>query len=136
MKIVVMGAGGVGGYFGGLLARLGLDVSFIARGAHLEAIVKSGLKVVSDLSGEFIVHSNATDDPQTIGHAELVIYSVKMYHNVDAIPAIAPLIGPDTIILPLQNGIDTVPTACPLSPAERGREAAPPLFPPFIINII
>ncbi|MXZ92374.1 MAG: 2-dehydropantoate 2-reductase [Chloroflexi bacterium] len=106
MDIAVMGAGGVGGYFGGLLARAGHNVTFIARGAHLEAIRRDGLRVISGNDGDFTVAGNATDDPALAGPQELVLFTVKMYHNDDAIHAIAPLVGPDSIILTLQNGID------------------------------
>ena len=105
MRIAVMGAGGVGGYFGGLLARADQDVTFIARGAHLDAIRRGGLHVSSDLSGEFVVESSATDTPSAVGPVDLVLYGVKMYHNAEAIPAIAPLVGADTVVLTLQNGV-------------------------------
>ena len=101
-----MGAGGVGGYFGGLLARDGHNVAFIARGAHLAAIRQNGLRVISGNDGDFTVAGKATDDPAAAGVQELVLFAVKMYSNDDAIHAIAPLVGPDTIILTLQNGID------------------------------
>ena len=106
MDIAVMGAGGVGGYFGGLLARAGNNVAFIARGPHLDAIRQNGLRVISGNDGDFTVAGNATDDPASAGVQELVLFTVKMYHNDDAIHAIEPLVGPDTIILTLQNGID------------------------------
>ena len=106
MRIAVMGTGGVGGYYGGLMARAGEEVVFIARGAHLAAIQRNGLRVVSDLSGEFTVHSEATDDPAAVAPVDLVLYTVKMYHNEQAIPAIRPMVGPDTVVLTLQNGID------------------------------
>ena len=106
MDIAVMGAGGVGGYFGGLLARAGHHVTFIARGAHLAAIRQHGLRVSSGNDGDFTVPGNATDDPESAGTQELVLFTVKMYDNDDAIRAIAPLVGPDSIILTLQNGID------------------------------
>ncbi|HAL46374.1 MAG: 2-dehydropantoate 2-reductase [SAR202 cluster bacterium] len=106
MKIAVMGAGGVGGYFGGLLAKAGQDVTFIARGPHLSAIVSDGLAVTSDLSGDFTVKANATDDTAAVGPVDLVLYTVKMYHNAEAIPAVRPMIGPDTVVLTLQNGVD------------------------------
>lgn len=106
MRIAVMGAGGVGGYFGGLLARAGKDVTFIARGPHLVAIGGEGLRVLSDLSGEFTVRPRATDDTSSIGPIDLVLYTVKMYHNEQAIAAVAPMVGPDTVVLTLQNGID------------------------------
>ena len=106
MDIAVMGAGGVGGYFGGLLARAGHNVSFIARGPHLEAIRSSGLRVESGNDGIFTVPGKATDDPASVGPQDLVLFAVKMYDNDDAIHAIAPMVGPDTIVLTLQNGID------------------------------
>ena len=106
MKIAVMGTGGVGGYFGGLLARAGEDVTFIARGPHLDAIRHKGLRVESDLSGAFTLRSRATDNPGDVGPVDLVLYAVKMYHSQEAIPAIVPLVGKDTVVLPLQNGID------------------------------
>lgn len=101
-----MGAGGVGGYFGGLLARAGQDVTFIARGRHLEAIRRHGLRVVSDLKGEFTVRAPATDDTAAVGSVDLVLYAVKMYHNDGAIPKLPPMVGPETVVLTLQNGID------------------------------
>ncbi len=106
MDIAVMGAGGVGGYFGGLLARAGNNVTFIARGPHLAAMRSNGLRVISSNDGEFVVPGQATDQPAEVGHQELVLFTVKMYHNEDAITAIAPMVGPDTIVLTLQNGID------------------------------
>ena len=106
MRIAVMGVGGVGGYFGGLLARAGHEVTFIARGAHLDAIRRSGLRVSSSNDGDFTVHCNATDNPAELGHQELALFAVKMYDNAAAVDAIAPLVGPDTIVLTLQNGID------------------------------
>ena len=106
MDIAVMGAGGVGGYFGGLLARAGNNVTFVARGPHLEAIRRDGLRVISDNDGEFVAPGQATDRPAEAGHQDLVLFAVKMYHNEDAIQAIGPMVGPDTIVLTLQNGID------------------------------
>ena len=93
MDIAVMGAGGVGGYFGGLLARAGHNVTFIARGPHLEAIRRDGLRVESGNDGIFTVPGNATDDPASVGPQELVLFTVKMYDNDDAIRAIAPMVG-------------------------------------------
>jgi 2-dehydropantoate 2-reductase len=106
MKIAVMGTGGVGGYFGGLLARAGMDVTFVARGPHLEAIRRNGLAVLSDLSGEFTVRASATSDTAAVGPVDLVLYTVKMYHNPVAIPALRPMLGPETAVLTLQNGVD------------------------------
>jgi 2-dehydropantoate 2-reductase len=106
MKIAVMGAGGVGGYFGGLLARAGHDVTFVARGPHLEAIQTNGLRVESVNDGTFTVHSDAVEDTGGAGFQDLVLFAVKMYHNEAAIRAVTPLVGPDTIVITLQNGID------------------------------
>ena len=106
MRIAVMGAGSTGGYFGGMLARGGNDVSLIARGAHLEAIKSNGLKVVRD-NEEFTVQCQATDDPSDIGYVELALLCVKTYQNAAAIPLMQPLVGPDTTVLSLQNGVDS-----------------------------
>jgi 2-dehydropantoate 2-reductase len=106
MKIAVMGSGGVGGYYGGLLARAGHDVTFIARGAHLEALRRDGLQVKS-VHGDFDVPSTqATDTPAGIGPVDLVLVCVKTPGTVAAALAIKPLIGPDTTVMSLQNGID------------------------------
>ncbi len=106
MKIAIMGTGGVGGYFGGLLARAGHDVTFIARGAHLEAIQENGLRVVSSNDGDFVAPGNAVQDTSDVGHQDLVLFTVKMYHNDEAINAVKPLMGPASLVLTLQNGID------------------------------
>ena len=106
MRIAVMGAGSVGGYLGGMLARAGHDVSLIARGAHLAAIRESGLRVVRD-SEEFTVHCAATGDPGEIGPVDLALLTVKTYQNSVAIPAMTPMVGPDTVVLCLQNGVDS-----------------------------
>ena len=106
MKIAVMGTGGVGGYFGGLLSRAGQDVTFIARGPHLAAIQQKGLRVESANDGTFTVSGNAVEDTSQVGVQDLVLFTVKMYHNESAIETIRPLVGPDTVILTLQNGVD------------------------------
>ena len=106
MKVAVMGAGGVGGYFGGLLAREGHEVTFIARGVHLAAIRERGLRVESTLDGTFTVTGVAIEDATGADHQDLVLFTVKMHQNTAAIEAIRPLVGPDTVILTLQNGID------------------------------
>ncbi|MCH8987360.1 MAG: 2-dehydropantoate 2-reductase [Chloroflexi bacterium] len=106
MKAAVVGTGGVGGYFGGLLARADHEVTFIARGAHLKAIKRNGLRVESQLDGDFTVPGNATDDTAEAGPQDLVLFTVKMYHNSEAVRSLAPMIGPETIVLTLQNGID------------------------------
>ena len=107
MKIAVMGTGGVGGYFGGLLARAGNDVTFVARGAHLQAIRERGLRVESANDGIFTVSGPAVEDTAEAGEQELVLFTVKMYHNEAAIAATRQMLGPDSLVLTLQNGIDT-----------------------------
>ncbi len=106
MKIAVMGTGGVGGYFGGLLARAGHSVTFVARVAHLAAIQAEGLRVESSNDGDFTVAGTAVEDTSNAGEQELVLFTVKMYHNSSAIQVIRPMVGPDTVVLTLQNGID------------------------------
>ncbi len=105
MKVAVMGSGSVGGYFGGLLARSGLDVIFIARGDHLRAIQDNGLKVESVSAGDFTVKAKALERPDGSQTAELVLFCVKTYHNAEAIQTITPLVSDETTILTLQNGI-------------------------------
>ena len=106
MRIAVMGTGGTGGYFGGLLARAGEEVAFIARGAHLDAIQKNGLAIKSVLAGDFTVPATATDNPDDIGPVDCVLFCVKAYDNSEAADQIRPLIGPETMVLSVQNGID------------------------------
>ena len=112
MQIAVMGAGSVGGYIGGMLARGGHDVSLIARGAHLAAIRENGLRVVRDHE-EFTVNCTAADDPWEVGPVELVLLTVKTYQNSEAVAAMASMVGPYTTVLCLQNGVDSymVPAA-------------------------
>jgi 2-dehydropantoate 2-reductase len=106
MRIAVVGAGGTGGYFGGLLARAGQDVTFIARGTHLEAMRARGLTLESRLAGTFTVLVRATDDPNEVGPVDLILFCVKTYDTDTAADSIRPLIRPDTMLLSLQNGID------------------------------
>ena len=105
MKITIMGTGGVGGYYGGMLAKAGEDVTFVARGEHLEAIRERGLHVRSRASGEFTVKAKATETLDGAEPADLIIFCVKGYDNDVAIDLIRPAVGPDTSILTLQNGI-------------------------------
>ena len=106
MRLAVMGAGSIGGYFGGMLARSGHDVTLIARGKHLETIRKDGLKILND-DGHFLVKCDATDDPTGIGVVDLVLLTVKTYQNDMAIPPLRSLIDSSTSILCLQNGMDS-----------------------------
>ena len=106
MKILIMGTGGVGGYYGGLLAQQGNDVTFIARGAHLYALRHAGLKVHS-VHGDFIVSpANATDAPINVGAVDLILFCVKAYSTDEAAQAIRPAVGLHTSVLSLQNGVD------------------------------
>ena len=106
MKIAVMGTGGVGGYFGGLLARAGHQVTFIARGPHLAAIQEQGLRVESVLDGNFNAPGTGLEETAGAGIQDLVLFTVKMYHNAQAIEVTRPMVGPETVVLTLQNGID------------------------------
>ena len=106
MKIGVMGVGGVGGYFGGLLARDGHEVTFVARGAHLAAIQEHGLRVESVNDGTFQAPGKALENTSEAGVQDLVLFNVKMYQNAAAIEATRPMVGPGTVVLTLQNGID------------------------------
>lgn len=106
MRIAVMGSGATGGYFGGLLVRAGEDVTFIARGAHLEALRTRGLTVDSRLAGTFTVPVQATDDPSEIEPVDLILFCVKTYDTDAAAESIRPLVRPDTMLVSLQNGID------------------------------
>jgi 2-dehydropantoate 2-reductase len=106
MKIAIVGAGGVGGYYGALLARAGHEVAFIARGEHLQALRAKGLHVKSIL-GDFAVSPvRATAAPAEIGPADLIVVAVKTYHLDDAAQMIAPLLAPTTVVLPFENGVD------------------------------
>ena len=109
MRIAVFGAGGVGGYFGGRLAHAGNDVVFIARGSHLQAMREHGLRVKS-LQGDFAVPTvQATDDPAQAGPVDLVIVAVKAWQIPETAAAMRPLMGPETVVLPLQNGLEAGP---------------------------
>ena len=106
MKVLVMGTGGVGGYFGGLLARAGHDVTFIARGAHLEAMQGRGLVIKSVAEPAFTLQVQAHPAPPEGVTADLIMFCVKNYDTQEAVKIIGPAVGPDTVILPLQNGVD------------------------------
>jgi 2-dehydropantoate 2-reductase len=108
MKFAVVGSGAVGGYFGAKLARNGEDVSFIARGAHLAAIREHGLAIRSAKLGDFVVHAPAHDNPSAIGPVDVVLFTVKAYDNGDALQLLPPLVGPHSVVLTLQNGVDSV----------------------------
>jgi len=106
VRVAVLGSGAVGGYYGALLARAGHEVFFIARGAHRDAIRNAGLLVKSPL-GDWTTHAPAEDDPSRVGVCDLVLLAVKTYDNDTALPMLGPLSGPDTVVLTLQNGVDS-----------------------------
>ena len=106
MKIAVMGSGGLGGLYGGRLAHAGHEVSFVARGAHLAAMKEHGLLIESDAHGTIhLPRVTVTDDPATIGVADLVLVAVKLWDTEAAVRAVAPLVGPGTAVVSLQNGV-------------------------------
>src|SRR6516164_5193662 len=105
MRIAVYGAGGVGGYFGGRLAKAGAQVHFIARGAHLRALREHGLKVRS-VKGDFEVRAPATDDPADVGRCDFVLFCVKTFDTEAAAARLGPLVGEGTAVVSLQNGVE------------------------------
>ena len=108
MRIAVIGAGGVGGYFGGRLAAAGADVTFLARGAHLEAMRARGLRIDSPKGHLHLPRVKAERDPAAIGAADVVFFAVKLYDTESALAMLPPLVGPDTIVIGFQNGVETV----------------------------
>ena len=119
MKIAVLGSGAVGGYYGAKLARTGHEVTFIARGAHLEAIRGSGLQIRSPALGDFVVRSRAEQDTSAVGPVDLVVVAVKAYDNATALPLIEPMLGPATMVLTIQNGVDSADEVAAVVGAER-----------------
>ena len=107
VRVAVMGAGAIGGYLGALLSRAGNDVTLVARGKHLEAIQTRGLNIVTPES-ECNVTLSATDQPESIGKVDLVLFTVKTYHNQEAIPLLQPLLSKETAVLTIQNGVESV----------------------------
>src|SRR5215831_19266662 len=105
VKIAVMGAGGVGGYFGARLARGGADVAFVARGAHLAAMREHGLAVEGGPDEIRLPCVNAVEDPAAIGVVDLVIFAVKLWDTEAAIDQIRPIVGPETTVISFQNGV-------------------------------
>ena len=108
MKFAIFGAGGVGGYFGGRLAQAGENVTFIARGAHLAAITEAGLRVDS-IEGDFLIKPvKATDSPESIDPADVVILAVKAWQLQESLGQLRSLIKNETVLLPLLNGVDHI----------------------------
>jgi len=114
MRIAVVGAGGVGGGFGAALAQAGADVTFIARGAHLAAMKSAGLKVSGPRGDIHLEPTRATDNPAEIGQVDIVLFCVKLWDVESAGEQIRPLIGADTAVIPLQNGIDAAERLIPI----------------------
>jgi 2-dehydropantoate 2-reductase len=114
MRIAVIGAGGVGGSFGAALAKSGADVTFVARGAHLAAMRARGLSVLGPRGDIHLAAVQATDEPASIGKVDLVLFCVKLWDVETAGAAIRPLVGPDTAVIPLQNGIDASDRLIPI----------------------
>jgi 2-dehydropantoate 2-reductase len=108
MRIVVLGAGGVGGYFGAKLARAGAEITFVARGAHLAAIRANGLRVRSLIEGESVVKATAVEETNGLPPADVVLVTVKAFGTEAVLERARPLVGPDTAVITLQNGVQTV----------------------------
>lgn len=106
MHFAIVGSGAVGGYYGARLAHSGQRVSFLARGAHLHAIRDHGLQIKSPL-GDFVVHAEAEQESRRIGPVDVVLYAVKTYDNDTALPMLDALMGERTLVLTLQNGVDS-----------------------------
>ena len=106
MRFAIVGAGGVGGYFGGKLARAGEDVGFVARGEHLAAIREKGLEVTGPGDSFLVRPAKATDDPASLGAADVVIVAVKAWQLPELLPRLRPLVGTQTAVLPLLNGVE------------------------------
>ena len=105
MRIAVMGSGGVGGFFGARLLRGGAEVTFIARGAHLDAMRERGLQIESTDESFHLPKVNVTDDPAAIGPVDLVMFGVKLWDTEQAARSLLPVMGPDTALISFQNGV-------------------------------
>ena len=107
MRIAIMGSGSVGGYFGGRMAAAGCDVTFIARGPHLAAIRERGLRIQSPALGDALVHpAKATDVPAEVGVVDCVVIAVKLWDTAVAATAALPMLGPESMVVSLQNGVE------------------------------
>ncbi|HXD44074.1 MAG TPA: 2-dehydropantoate 2-reductase [Pseudolabrys sp.] len=119
MRIAAMAAGGVGGYYGARLAAAGHDVFFIARGAHKDAIEKNGLTVESVNGNVHIAKANVTDDPAKVGPVDVVLFAVKLWDTEKAAEMCRPLLGPNTRVITMQNGVDSYERIAPIIGTER-----------------
>src|SRR5262249_14293210 len=106
MRVAVLGSGGVGGMLGGLLVQAGKDITFVARGANLRVLRGDGLTLKTLDEGDLRLQVQATDDPREVGQVGLVLFCVKTYDVGAAARHAAPLVGPGTLILPTQNGVE------------------------------
>lgn len=122
MRVAIIGAGGIGAPLGASLALAGHDVTFVARGAHLAAIRRDGLRITGDRGDSLVRPAQATDDAARIGPVDLVLFCVKLWDVESAGIAIRPLIGPETAVIPLQNGVDATER---LQPVLNGGDARP-----------
>lgn len=118
MRIAVMAAGALGGYFGARMAAAGHDVVFIARGANLEAIRTNGLKVESVLGDLHLPQPHVTDDPAKVGPVDIVLFAVKLWDSEKAAQQTIPLVGAHTRVIPLQNGVDSAERIAPILGAD------------------
>ena len=110
MKIAVMATGGVGGVFGAKFAEAGEDITFIARGTHLEEIKKNGLTILDDKGEVNIKDIQITDDPVSIGTVDFIIFAVKLWDTESAATICKPMLGPETVLIPFQNGVSSTET--------------------------
>lgn len=118
MRIAAMAAGAVGGYFGARMAAAGHDVFFIARGANLAALKKDGLRLESVNGDLHLPQVNATDNPATVGAVDIVLFAVKLWDTEQAAAAMRPLVGANTRVITLQNGIDSIERLSAVLPAD------------------
>ena len=114
MRVAVMAAGAVGGYFGARIAAAGHDVAFIARGAHRDAIRRDGLKIESALGDLHLNDVTVTDDPKQVGPVDVVLFAVKLWDTETAGEQARPLVGSNTRVITLQNGVDSVERLVPI----------------------
>ena len=122
MKIAVMATGGVGGVFGAKLAQAGEDVTFIARGPHLEAIRNNGLTIANDDGNQVLENVQINDDPEAVGMVDVVMFAVKLWDTESAAAFCKPMLGPNTVLIPFQNGVVSTETISKvISEAHTGR---------------
>ncbi len=119
MRIAVIGAGGVGGYFGARLAQAGHDVAFVVRGRHLDAMRAQGLRVRSALGDVHLPRPTVGDDPAKLGVRDVVLFAVKLWDTESAAAALRPLLGPDSVVVPFQNGVESIERIGAVVGAER-----------------